>query len=74
MVSNCCLNGIITGVLDVLDMGNDASRTRPSIFLASSRAIGLAVRPLDPAVLIAVESFSVTAEIVGVRLLGHVEY
>jgi hypothetical protein len=55
-------------------MGNDASRTRSSVFLAPSWAIRLAVRPLDPVVLVAVEPFGVTAEIVGVGLLGHVGY
>jgi hypothetical protein len=69
-----CSTKLCVCVLDILDMRVDASRPGPSILLASSRAIGLAVRPLDPAVLVAVEFFGAATEIVGVGLLGHGEY
>jgi len=49
--------------------GNDASRTRASISLTSSWAKGRAMRPLDAAVLVAIEALGIAAEIAGVGLV-----
>lgn len=56
---------------DVPGAGNDASRTRASISLTSTWAKGRAMRPLDAAVLVAVEPLGVAAEIAGVGLFRH---
>tara|TARA_R110002003_G_scaffold108_1_gene9055 strand:- start:7975 stop:8265 length:291 start_codon:yes stop_codon:yes gene_type:complete len=63
-----------SSLVDILDMRVDASRAWPSVFLASSRAKRLAMRPLDPVVLVAIELLGVGAEVAGVGLLRHGVY
>lgn len=53
------------------DVRNDLGRTRSSIFLSSSRTVRLAVSPLDPAVLVAVELFGSAAEVAREALFGR---
>lgn len=55
----------------LLEVRSDLCGARLAVFLASARTKGRAMRPLDPAVLIAVELLRVGAEVAGVGLFSR---
>jgi hypothetical protein len=71
LISMCSATVHGVNTVDLLDMRNDTSRARLRVFLAPSWAERLAMRPLDPAVLVAVEALGLSTEIVVVRLARH---